>query len=61
MFSSTLVRIAALTLILAGCGTKGPLTLPPKDTMRPPAAAVPDTPAPASVAPSKNDSKVPAQ
>ncbi|MFH1814366.1 MAG: lipoprotein [Pseudomonadota bacterium] len=64
MFSSTLVRIAALTLILAGCGTKGPLTLPPKDTMRPPAAAVPakpkTAPAPAPAAPSRDDSKVPA-
>ncbi|MBL8475038.1 MAG: lipoprotein [Methyloversatilis sp.] len=61
MFSSTLVRIAALTLILAGCGTKGPLTLPPKDKIRPPAAAVPATPAPAPAMPSKDDSKVPAQ
>ncbi len=46
MFSSPLVRIIALTLTLAGCGTKGPLTLPPKDVARPP---VRSAPAPASV------------
>jgi len=52
MFSSPLARIVALTLILAGCGTKGPLTLPPKDTSRPPSSA-----APAAVQPDNNKVK----
>ncbi|WP_081618554.1 LPS translocon maturation chaperone LptM [Methyloversatilis universalis] len=44
MFSSPLVRLAALTLALAGCGTKGPLTMPPKPGSQPAAAK----PSPAS-------------
>jgi predicted small lipoprotein YifL len=54
MYSSPLARIVALTLILAGCGTKGPLTLPPKDAARPPAST-----APAAAQP--DDNKVKAQ
>ena len=47
MFSSPLVRIAALTLTLAACGTKGPLTLPPKQGAQPAAAKPAPAPAPA--------------
>ena len=46
MFSSPLVRTAALTLVLAGCGTKGPLTLPPKAGSQP--ASATQSPAPAT-------------
>jgi predicted small lipoprotein YifL len=46
MFSSPLVRIAALTLTLAACGTKGPLTLPPKQGAQPAAAKPASAPAP---------------
>ncbi|HEY9192018.1 MAG TPA: lipoprotein [Methyloversatilis sp.] len=56
MFSCTLVRIAALTLMLAGCGTKGPLVLPPKDGVTPAATTATTTP-PAS----KNHNKAPSQ
>jgi predicted small lipoprotein YifL len=41
MFSRALTGLAALTLLLAGCGTKGPLTLPPKTATKPPAVAAP--------------------
>ncbi|MFW2456854.1 LPS translocon maturation chaperone LptM [Methyloversatilis discipulorum] len=46
MFSSPLVRIVALTLTLAACGTKGPLTLPPKQGTQPAAAKPAPAPAP---------------
>ena len=45
MFFSPLVRTAALTLVLAGCGTKGPLTLPPKAGSQPASAAPSSAPA----------------
>ncbi|WP_374340928.1 lipoprotein [Methyloversatilis sp.] len=47
MFSSPIVRTIALTLILAGCGTKGPLTMPPRQSAQPPAVK----PMPAPVVP----------
>jgi predicted small lipoprotein YifL len=60
MFSRLLVRIVALTLILAGCGTKGPLTMPPRNIAKPPANTAP-APAPAPVTVPEDDSKAPAQ
>jgi predicted small lipoprotein YifL len=53
MFARIVVTLlAALALpMLAGCGQKGPLTLPPKAEVPPPPQTVPADPAAASATP----------